>query len=254
MGDIHWGAAACDEDGLDSDLKKLKDDWYFILGGDQQNSIWIKDSRFTFGELHPRYLGKEDFLDYVIDDLASVFVPKIPPGRVLGALEGNHEFKNLLMTNRSVHRAFCDKISTTALPYECLFQIYFKHKSGGGTRILNLHLHHGFGGGSNKHTPVPPRYVKKMDDVEADMHIFFHIHTKGVVEIPKEYPKANGTAGTHVKNRYVIVGGTYMKTGSNTKDVTWAQRMGFPLRAIGHMKTIITPSSDKPGLEIQVIT
>lgn len=253
LSDIHWGAAACDEDALVADLKKLKDDWHFFLLGDQQNSIEVQDSRFTFSELNSRYYGKDDFLDYVVDDLASVFTPLVPQGRIFGAVEGNHEFKNMIKNNRSLHKTFCQKIGTTPLPYECLYQIYFSHKSGGGSRILNLHLHHGFGGGQSREHPVPVRYVKKMDDIEADIHAFGHIHTIGTVESPKEYPKSSGMPGTYIKNRYVMVCGTYMKTGSNTEDVTWAQRMGFPLRTIGNMKAIVTVRSDRPSLEIQMM-
>jgi hypothetical protein len=253
LSDIHWGAAACDEDGLINDIKKYKDDWYFLLLGDQQNSIWVKDDRFTFSELNPRYLGNDGFLDNIVDDLSSVFTQYIPKEKILGAVEGNHEYKNLIMTNRSLHQTFCKNIGTTQLPYECAYQIHFSHKSGGGVRILNLHLHHGFGAGQNRDTPVPPRYVKKMDDIEADIHALAHIHTKGTVMKPKEYINTGGTLGTYVKNRYVIVCGTYMKTGSNTENVTWAQRMGFPLRAIGNMRAVITPRSDKPRLEIDII-
>lgn len=255
ISDLHFTARACDETAFIATIKRETEipNTFFAFGGDQQNCISVRDPRYTFGELHPRYLSDEDYLDRGCCDLADLITPVIKPEQILWFTEGNHEWENKIRTNQNLHARLAKMLGVEHSPMEFMYQLYFTHKSGGASRILTSYVHHGWGGPAPKNQPVPSRYIAKMDDVEADLYFFSHTHSKGSTESPKEYPKTNGTPGSFVKMRYVLVGGTFMKTGSNDENVTYPQRKGMPLRAIGNMTVECTVRSDKPTLDIKMI-
>ena len=75
-GDLHWAARACDEKLYSEMLRKYRKNpnAYFLDLGDTTNSIHVKDPRFDFRELAPRFEGRQDLIDAQVDDYCNSYL------------------------------------------------------------------------------------------------------------------------------------------------------------------------------------
>ena len=265
IGDIHIGAAGCDEGLLKETVKyiKSKPRAYWIGMGDYLDCINRSDPRFDPKTL-PSWvtvLHMSDLVGAQLDRFMKIIEPIAD--RCLCMLTGNHEDSVLKYYERDVYHEITSRIKLMAgfpddyrlqLDYYgwLILQFYSQDHAGDGSRAtrLTLNLHHGFGGGKLKGAKAlqMERWSKEHD---ADLTIFGHTHNADAFRMAVEYVDNGGNV--QVQTRRGVYSGTYL-TNNNGSGSTYAERKGYGPIAIGGVEIMLKPHAHRREQMIRVIT
>lgn len=89
LSDLHLGANNCDEQKIHDELSSLDPNTRILIGGDIYDGVLPGDKRFNISRLHPRFLGRNDLLDAVVEWSIKFLSPWADQIDVIGV--GNHE-------------------------------------------------------------------------------------------------------------------------------------------------------------------
>ena len=240
IGDIHMGAAACDEDLLRAVVKRIKDDgqaWWIGMG-DMADYIILKDPRSSIGTLAD-WVTLDDLVDLPKaerDRLLDILRPIAP--KCLALVCGNHEAAIHKHTERDVYSEIVAGVKgaggfkTTdrlAIGFYGWLQLAFYRsatKKQRGT-MININLHHGYTAGRLAGSKAL-NMQRWLWTHNADIVLMGHCHdTKIQPEAVEEIDR-----GGHVttRTRCGAYTGTFLHTTNEDGPATYAERRGyFPL-------------------------
>lgn len=275
IGDVHIGARSCAEKPLRNMVKEITEqpNTYVIGGGDWLDAIKPQDSkRFDF-DILPDWMIEGDALttreklndvvEQQYERTIGIFEPIAETGRLLGIIEGNHEYSIRKFYNQNVHAGMCRRLHATDLTDEALIRLRFQRKTGTATIII--YIRHGFGGGR---TPgaEPNRLDRMLNEWEvADVCFTGHSHTfdilppKPVLGIPRA-----GKLPSECTCRYRWAGNWGCWIYSHPSGASsYASRACYPARPMLTCKAVIRPfaqvaiggeSRTMPHIELRSIT
>jgi len=265
ISDIHWMNAACTENRINRDLKKIEDDPYALWtgGGDYCEFINAKDPRFDASVL-PAWVPGSALADlgafsckHIMDKFAPI------KNKCLGLGMGNHELKYAKAnTNIGMHERLCEAMGVPNLGYSGFFDLVFvrtsevdiptlsptfkyeqRHKAYG----FRIFTHHGAGAAQTKGGRIN-RLVRFMEDFEADIYLIGHVHGRTGERVQRI--GANSTC-TKLEDRDSIgvISGSYLKTYAQGI-ISYAEPMGWRPSVLGAARIKIIPDKRKFYTEI----
>ena len=249
LGDIHIGAAACDEDRLQNVINRIKDDpncyWYGM--GDYCDFINMRDPRANTGTL-ANWIGVKDLSDLVAAQ-KDRFLDFIKPiaHKCLGLVEGNHETSIHRFYERDIYSEIVTAIKQwknlpidqpLAVGYYGWSLLYFQR--GAQTNMVKVNLHHGYVGGklAGAKALEMQRWLWSHD---ADIVIFGHSHN---TNIQIEQSEGINDAGDLVlKNRYGVYAGSFLKTVNENGASTYSEVKGYLPMPTAGVQIMIRPGA-----------
>jgi len=246
-GDWHLGARGCAENRLRATMERVgrKRNAIVLLMGDLGEFIIPSDNRFdpmaVCQDAKVEDLG--DWADFLIDKIASVARPLRGgsaggPGKIIGALKGNHENTMSVKTHRNLGRAIADRLGCRYLGYSGLFTLIFVEKSTKKRAKLSVFATHGAG---NAATPggKMQRLKKYCDMVDSDLVLMGHLHdTMKVTSIRlRQTEEGIGNA-----SQLGVMTGTYLRTYSEGEG-GYGEMKGYQATPIGHACITIIPAT-----------
>lgn len=254
LGDVHLGAAACDEKEFKKciDYIASNDDTYWIGMGDYCDFINMSDPRFDPASL-ASWISVSD-----LKNLATVeknrFIEMTKPiaHKCLALVKGNHEdviqrfyefdIYNSIVTDMKKNAGMDQKEKLGIGTYGYLIlKIYMgKSKADGASRNVTINLHHGFTGG--RLTGAKALNMQRwLWSHNCDLVIWGHSHNKMTQYEGVEGVNKNGDV--IVTPRIGVISGTFMSsTGKDSN--TYSEIKGYmPL-----------PSGDIPRIHIHTST
>jgi hypothetical protein len=265
IGDIHIGAAGCDETLLAETVKyiRAKKNSYWIGMGDYLDCINMSDPRFDVKTLAPwiKMVNLADLVEAQLDRFMKIIEPIAD--RCLCLLTGNHEDTILKYYERDIYREIVSRVKIKAghppdyqlgLDYYgwLILQFYSQDHTGDGSRATRLvfNLHHGFGGGKLKGAKAlqMERWIYTHD---ADVTIFGHTHNADAYRAAVEYVDQGGSV--QQQERRGVYSGTYL-SNNNGGSTTYAERRGFLPLPIGGNEIVLKPQAHSRHDMIRVIT
>ncbi len=252
IGDCHIGSRGCAETKLREHIKTIANDplGFAIGGGDIIDAIKPQDSkRFDFDTL-PDWLIEGDALttreklndilrqqlDRAVDILAPI------QDKLLGLIEGNHEYTIRKYYNENVQGALCRRLDVPDLTDEALVRLQFIRR-GRVDSLVILYIRHGYGSGR---TPgaEPNKLARMLAEWEiADICFSGHTHNydilppKAVLYIPRrgKLPKE-----CFCKYRWAANWGSWVLSHS-VGPASYASRACYPARPMLTCKAVIRP-------------
>lgn len=241
LGDIHYGAVACDEKMLREKIKYIQDneDVYWIGMGDYCDFINRKDPRFSSASIKPEYVGQPDIVACQINGLYDMIKPIA--NKCLALLSGNHETAILRHYERDVYSEFITKIKDAGgfqedyqlgLGYTGWLILSFvrkvNSKSTPKSRIT-INLHHGFVGGRLAGAKAL-NMQRWLWTHECDLFMMGHSHN---CSVQSEAIHAVDQYGNFVETeRLGVYTGTYLRSyNEDISGSSYAEVKGyFPLK------------------------
>ena len=259
IGDTHIGARSCAEKPLRKKVREIAEqpNTYVIGGGDWIEAIKPQDSkRFDF-DILPDWMIEgdalttreklNDIIDQQFDRTIDIFDPIAKAGRLIGEIEGNHEYAVRKYYNQNIHAAMCRKLHIIDLTDEALIRLRFQR--GTATTTVIIYIRHGFGGGR---TPgaEPNRLARMLAEWEvADVCFTGHSHTfdilppKPVLGIPR-----SGKLPSECSCKYRWAGNWGCWLYSHPVGPSgYASRACYPARPLVTCKAVIKPFAQKRG-------
>ena len=188
LGDIHIGAAACDEDRLMKIVKRIEKDelayWYGM--GDYCDFINMRDPRFSVGTLAP-WISMEmmgDLAKAQRDRFLDIFKPIAH--KCIGMIEGNHETSIHKFYERDIYSEIVSEIKEAgrfAPDHQLAFGFYgwsfLRFYRKGHSHLFKINLHHGYVGGklAGAKALEMQRWLWSHD---ADVVVFGHSHNTSI--------------------------------------------------------------------------
>ena len=233
--DLHIGSREYDRDRFRRWRDKhLKDKYTYFLGiGDMIEAIGPFDKRFTIDSLDIK-MRVQAMIDAQIKDCVAELEPI--KGRLLGLCMGNHEWTVLAKSGSDPTARMCEALGVQNLGFSCLLYLTLRPDDipvgqHGGSRIVKLYAHHGWGGGTRTLGGDMTKVSRKPSEVMADIFIFAHSHQGW------EHPKARLDVtyrGKAMSRDYLMVNtGTFKRGLSDGPIPTYEERMGFGPQKLG---------------------
>jgi hypothetical protein len=259
LGDTHLGARNFAETPFRNLIRKIIENpkAYAIGGGDLLECINPKDAkRFDF-DILPDWLVEgdavttremlNDIVNQQVNRMVSILQPLADTGRLIGLIEGNHEYQYRKQYNYNVQNALCKRLGVEDLTDESLIRLRFKRGRSSTSRTVIIYLRHGYGGGRTAGAE-PNKLDKMIAEWEcADILFTGHTHTfdelspKPVLGIPRE-----GKLPTELTchYRYAANWGCWLYSHSAGKS-TYVSRACYPARPMLTVKAVIKPFFQK---------
>ena len=254
LGDIHLGSALCDEEKLAATIEEIRvnPNAICILMGDECDYISPKDWRWRDGAI-AEWVDTED----VAHSQQTEVVSRLRPikKKILGAIEGNHERTIRDEFNQNVHNHLVEELEIRDFGYSALVRLRFYWKRnhplrrggrGGETHLIDIFLHHGFGGGRTDAADMG-RFSDIVRDYVADWFIMGHTHRYFASKFIKHYL---GTRGD-ILSKPGLIGrsGTFLKTLDKGK-FSYSEKAAMRPLYTGCLK--VTYSPDRNDVVAQV--
>ena len=253
IGDIHMGAAACDEKALKAVIKKVaqEDNHYWIGMGDYGDFINMKDPRFSVTNLS-EWITRDEMVDIAKaqrNRILKFFEPIAH--KCLGLMCGNHETSVARYYERDVYGEIISGIKEAGnfdpehrlgLGYYGWIILKFysskKKNAKGGMVAVKFNLHHGFVGGKLAGAKAL-NMQRWLWSHECDVAIFGHSHNVSAQPEAVEWVDKHGNIKTQVRKG--LYAGSFLKTvNDNKKGVsTYSEIKGFfplPHGVVPHVK------------------
>ena len=262
LGDVHLGAAACDEKAFRAVVNRIAADEraYWVGLGDYCDFINVSDPRFSAGSLAP-WIKMADLGDLARaqrDRFLEIVEPIAP--RCLGLIEGNHELSIKRYYERDIYSdivcgvkelgGFAADHSLALGYYGWLLLSFYRAPEKRRETLYKINLHHGFTGGrlAGAKALNMQRWLWTHD---ADLVIFGHSHNTGAQAEAVE----TITRGGHVSHitRRGCYGGTFLATNAEGGS-TYSEVKGyFPLPVTQPMISLRPGAADKMD-RLRVVT
>ena len=263
IGDIHIGAAACDEERLKRLVNRVKEDKDAIwLGmGDYCDFINRGDRRYDPQTTADWLRDEHDMAKEQIAYLTEILSPIAH--KCIGLIEGNHEREIKIKWERDVQYEIVQKIKDHGkinpdwymdLGYYSWinFKTYFTkpgEKKGRATRLV-LNVHHGFTGGrlAGAKALNLQRWLWIHD---ADLVLFGHSHS-GVAQ-PEIVQSINAAGKFIEKVRKGTHTGTFLKNENVDGASTYSERKGYFPVPLGGCMVQLRPQSENQYDRVKII-
>lgn len=263
LGDVHLGAAACDENLLRAVVRRIEEDeaCYWIGMGDYCDFINMKDPRFSVESL-AGWIGRADMVDLARAQ-RDRFLEIVKPiaGKCLALVEGNHEAMITKHYERDIFREIVSGVKEFAgRPADyplglgvygwLLLRFYRDGEKRHHGASVTVNLHHGFTGGrlAGAKALSMQRWLWTH---ECDLALFGHSHNTGAQVETIEWVDKGGK----VRHRRAI--GAYCGTFLNTVGdgvVTYSEAKGYMPMPTGHVEVLLRPGAEDDAQRVRVVS
>lgn len=262
--DLHIGAKACDERQLKRDIETIKNDPYalWIGGGDYVDGICqAGDRRYRPSILARWALGHDDVMKVERKHTVGLLSPIAK--KCVGLLKGNHEWAAEKFYARDLYWEIVLGVAEAAekppeelaMGVEGFVRLLFRRgtpESYGGSWMMTIYCHHGFGGGR-----LPGGHAlalgRVLGDYQCDLALMGHRHTE--IALPKTVTGPRGRSAHIQKRIAAFVPGylnAYIKPSSDNQPLdSYSAEIGLPPVPIGTREVKIRPSTGRYGITIQ---
>lgn len=257
VGDVHIGARGCDEELLRTVVKSIQEteNAYWIGMGDMCEFINVGDRRFD-AEMLANWIDVADLVDLArvqVERFVDIMSPVAD--KCLCLLEGNHERAIRRHTERDVYREIVSRIKGAggfksteplALGFTGWLQLLFRRTKEGerpaGTKIINMHLHHGFVGGrlAGGKALNMQRWLWTHN---ADLCLWGHSHNTGIQ--PEAVERIDSRGNVHTVTRRGAFTGTFLHSGGHKKGSSYAEIKGYFPLPVGGVLIELRPGIDR---------
>ena len=244
VSDVHLGSKHCDLKALKAYLGEPDPKTYLIGLGDLMDCIIVSDSK------RYRKSGDEFESEDIIGESVNQWVDILEPfkAQIIGLGLGNHEDNIVKRCSVNPIKLLCDRLDVPYLGYSFLLRLVFREKQGRG-RTVYIRGHHGYGGGSRTPGGDITKFCKDAANFTADIYLYGHVHQLHYHPLPA-LAISGGELIARIK--HVIICGTYLKTYSDSTDVTYAEAAGYPPALIGGAVISIQPSTPWVNISVAV--
>lgn len=217
--------------------ENLKDPFtYFLAVGDLIEAIGPFDPRFTLDSVDPRHYGKQGIIDAQEDDLCSELEPIAQAGKLIGVMMGNHEERVLNRTGHDPTKNIAEKLGVKNLGMSCHIHCTLRPISNGdgrigGSRVVKIYAHHGWGGGTRTRGGDMTKVSRKPTEYVAD--IFFFAHSHQAWDDPHARLDITPSAKTFDRDYIIVNTGTFKRGISAGPIPTYEERSGFGPQKLG---------------------
>lgn len=266
IGDIHIGAAACDEALLRKVVQRVADDpnCYWVGMGDMCDFVNLRDPRFDSRVLAP-WVGVEHMHDLPRAQVRR-FLDIVQPiaSKCLALLCGNHEDDLCRHYERDVYGEVVTGLKELAgwpADYQLGLGFYgwliLRWRRGVSARLkgsnvstVRLNMHHGFTGGrlAGAQALSLERWLWTH---EADVVLFGHAHR--VVSEPVSVERVNQSGHVEYQTRRGAVCGSFLKTVNEGGSSTYAERRGYLPLPVGGVEIRIRPFATPARERVAII-
>jgi len=238
IGDIHLGAAACDEEMLKLVIDRIgkENNHYWVGMGDYCDWINMKDPRFSVETLAD-WITRADMVDLAKAQLNRLYMYLKPiSSKCLGLVMGNHERAIQMHTERDVYNELvCEMKKSGGFQtdyrlavgfYGWIKMLFYNAKDGSkeGSRGIAVNVHHGFTGGKLAGAKAldMQRWLWTHD---ADLVIFGHCHTAPTQPEAVEMVDKNDNIVTSVRKG--VYSGTFLRSIDKRGSTTYSEVKGY---------------------------
>lgn len=257
LGDVHLGAAACDERLLQQTVDYIHNTpaTFWIGIGDMVEAIPRQDKRYSEDVTAKWLHGKSAIIKYQRDRLTDILKPIGP--RCLAYLIGNHELCIAEQHSSDVYLDVIEAIRATddtdirmdmAGFLVLKFQRSHDGDRKGGTRTLTMWLHHGYGGGDLMGGSAL-KLERMSESYAADVYAMGHVHKRMV--FPTVMTGATRAGTITARNCYHILTGSMLKTALPV-GTTYSERFGKKPVALGAVELEFRPGAEDDGIRVIV--
>ena len=223
LGDVHIGAASCDETALQEWVTKVKadKDGYVICMGDLIDAIGPRDPRWNVEGL-AKWISIQDMMDICGAQKDRLFKYIAPIcNKVIATVEGNHERAIKRHYERDVYSEIAQGIKERGgIAQDVKFQLGYygwmhlvfhrkpaKLQKKGASRMVTLNIHHGYVGGRLAGAKAL-NMQRWLFTHAADVCLMGHSHNLGVqIEAVERLSK---TGKLQIQKRLGCYTGTFM--------------------------------------------
>ena len=257
LGDLHVGSAACDEDAIKADVKRIKDDplalWLGV--GDLAEFIPHGDWRLKQSQLAQWLRGEpEDYGDDIVDAEIQRVSTLLEPiaGQCLGLCWGNHEERIHRAFDRNVHRKVWQALlaqnkDISDLTDEALGRLVFTRGRGGHSTTLDIYAHHGWFAGRKSGAKVNNLHDFLLS-WNVDIVAVGHGHER-VVAPPLVTIRLDQNGEPAEWRRYALMTGSYSR--SHVKGSTsYASGRAFRPNDVGAVRLYYRPDRQELWAEV----
>lgn len=246
LGDVHLGSVHSDEDAIERQVEKIKNEEnaYWIGMGDYCDSITKNDKRFEMGGL-ASWVKANDIIESQRKRAVQLFTPI--KSKCLGLLTGNHE-ESLHQANQDdITRHICDDLGVPYLGYSCFLVLKF-------TRFrsvwqLIIHAWHGAGAAQTEGARLN-RLMRLVNEIEADVYLMGHLHAM-TQHTPDRLVFRNGKVKSE-KLAATITGSwlrAYTQMSADNEAISYAEKKGYKPSRIGCPVVHVEPDHQEFSIE-----
>lgn len=265
IGDVHLGAAACDEKLFQKTINYIKDtpDTYWIGLGDYCDWINRKDPRFDVTQLADWLITKSGLAD-ISKHQAARFLEMVDPisKKCLGLLCGNHETAiskhyerdvfSEIVTGIKDSAGFSDEMQLGIGYYGWMRLNFYRGKDGvkENSSSITLNLHHGFTGGKLAGAKAldVQRWLWTHD---ADLVLLGHSHNQAIQPEAVEGIDRNGNHTNTVRKGAFC--GSYLKRVNEDGPATYAEVKGYLPLPVGGIEVILRPGAHEQADRVKIL-
>lgn len=264
IGDIHLGAAACDEEKLSQVIKKIaeNENHYWIGMGDYCDWINTKDPRYSVDTLAD-WVTRHDLVDLAkaqMNRLKGYLKPI--SNKCLGLICGNHEESIMRHSERDVYSelvAFIKDEGGFPMDHKLGLGFYGWLKLSYYNSPLNvkdsvhsvtINAHHGFTGGKLAGAKAldMQRWLWTHD---ADLVVFGHVHSAPMQ--PEAVEALDRNDNIILTVRKGCYSGTFLRNSNPNGSNTYSEIKGYFPSAIGTIPEIEIRPGEEQAKRIRVI-
>jgi len=261
IGDIHLGAAACDEQLLDTVVQRIADDDHAVwVGmGDYCEFINLRDPRFNMATLAD-WVGRAELVD-LAGAQVDRFVAKVRPiaSKCLGLIAGNHEAALHKHYERDVYSNIVTRVkrdggfeadhSLALGVYGWLSLLFYRSEKRTRGTAIRINVHHGFTGG--KLAGAKALNMQKWIWTHAsDLVIHGHSHnTSAMAETVEALDKGDNIVDVTRRGCY---GGTFLRTVNEGGPSTYSEVKGYFPLPIGGCEITLRPGAEAQRDRVRV--
>ncbi len=259
IGDVHTGAAACDEDRLRRVVKRIQEDpnYWWIGMGDYCDFINMKDPRFSVETLAP-WIGTRD-LAHIAQAQSNRFLDIMKPiaNKCLAMVKGNHEESIQHHYENDVYTTIVDRIKEyggfkqddqMGVGYYGWLMLNFERQKQ--KCMIDINLHHGYVGGKLAGAKAL-EMQRWLWSHEADIVIFGHSHNTAVQV--EQVEGVTRTGELVLRKRYGCYSGTFLRSMNEGSPSTYSEIKGYLPMPTSGVEIWITPGKDSRDV-IRIIT
>lgn len=241
LGDVHVGAAGCDETAFIEwvDLIAKDPNHYTILMGDMAECILPDDRRFDADEVADWLWARKNRSRIADAQYEWVYeqVKKIPSERILGILRGNHENTIKSKHYRDLALDLARNLNIPYLDEQAFTQLHFTVKKSTKTALYDIYSIHGSQSGRKAGGKI--NLIQDLTGfIDADLILMGHVHDKIATRDVKLYMDEKGNFRS--RERLYVITGTFLKTYSEGT-AGYGARANFRPTSVGPITVHIKP-------------
>jgi len=176
LGDIHMGSIDCVEDEIRkkvTEILNVKNS--LVLGmGDYADCIRKNDPRFNIEGLPP-WVEKGNIIESQRKKVRELFAPLAKKKKLLGLIEGNHEYEIHLRHDDDITWNLCRDLDVPYCGYSCFVVLNFTWRKSTNVYQVIIHAWHGAGSAQSEGARLM-RLVRLVNDIQAHIYLMGHLH------------------------------------------------------------------------------